>query len=124
MLDPKDIAAKSLAIRALLEAKLGVKSRNLSQAMRRAGRLLPRGVRAQGAVLAQAEVRAGHPSIARQLDAATVQSAYSDVTAHLRSIDAADARKGRILGLAAAVVFNVLLVIAAFIIWLWWRGYV
>lgn len=124
MLDPKDIAAKSLAIRTQLEAKLGVKSRDLSQAMRRAGRRLPRGVRAQVAVLTQAEARAGHPKLARQLDAAAVQAAFGDVTAHLHSIDAADARKGRILGLAGAVAFNLLLVITAFIIWLWWRGYV
>ncbi len=124
MLEPKDIAAKSLAIRQQLEAKLGVKSRNLSQALRRAGRRLPRAVRAQGAILAEAEHRAGHPKIARQSDSAKVQAAYSEITAHLRSIDVTDARKGRVLGLAGLIVFNFLLVVAAFITWMWWRGYV
>jgi hypothetical protein len=124
MLENKDIVAKSLVVRTQLEAKLGVKSRDLSQAMRRARRRLPRRVRAQCAVLAQAEKRAGQPKLARQLDATVVRAAYSDVTAHLRTIDAADARKGRILSLAGAIAFNLLLIIVAFTIWLWWRGYV
>ena len=124
MLDHKDISAKSLAIRQQLEAKLGVKSRDLSQALRRAGRRLPRRVRAQAAVLVEAEKRAGHPKLARQMDGGAVREAYAHVTAHLRAIDGADARKGRILGLAGVIAFNLLLIIVAFVIWLWWRGYV
>ncbi|MGJ8616184.1 MAG: hypothetical protein ACSHWS_05030 [Sulfitobacter sp.] len=124
MMDHKDIAAKSLAIRQQLEAKLGVRSRDLSQALRRAGRQLPRQVRAQAEVLVAAEKQAGHPKLARQLDDGAVRTAYTNVTAHLRTIDVADARKGRILGVAAVIAFNLLLVIVAFIVWLWWRGYV
>lgn len=124
MLEHEDIAAKSLAIRQQIEAKLGVKSRDLSQALRRAGRRLPRGVRAHGAVLAEAEKSAGHPKLARQLDHAAVRAAYDQLAAHLRAIDEGDARKGRILGLAGVSAFNLLLIIAAFIVWLWWRGYV
>ena len=120
MLDHKDISAKSLAIRQQLEAKLGVKSRDLSQALRRAGRRLPRRVRAQAAVLVAAEKRVGHPKLARQMDGGAVREAY----AHVRAIDGADARKGRILGLAGVIAFNLLLIIVAFVIWLWWRGYV
>ncbi|MGJ5618335.1 hypothetical protein [Sulfitobacter sp. MF3-043] len=123
-MEHKDIAAKSLAIRQQLEAKLGVKSRDLSQALRRAGRRLPHGVRAQGAVLAEAEKRAGHPKLTRQLDSAAVRDAYDRMAAHLRAIDVADARKGRILGMAGVIAFNLLLIIAAFVMWLWWRGYV
>ncbi|MGJ8627705.1 MAG: hypothetical protein ACSHXB_12165 [Sulfitobacter sp.] len=124
MLEHKDIAAKSLVIRQQLEAKLAVKSRDLPQALRRAGRRLPRQVRAQAAILAAAEKQAGHPKLARQLDGGVVQEAYAKVTAHLRAIDVADARKGRILGLAGVIAFNLLLVMVAFFLWLWWRGYV
>ncbi len=124
MLDHKDIAAKSLAIRQQLEAKLGVKSRDLSQALRRAGRRLPRRVRAYGTVLADAEKLAGNPKLARQIDGGAVGDAYVHLTTHLRTIDVADARKGRILGIIGLIAFNLLLVIVAFIIWLWWRGYV
>ena len=124
MLDHKDIATKSLAIREQLEAKLGVKSRDLAQALRRAGRRLPRRVRAQGAVLVDAEQRSGHPKLARQVDGHGVAKAYDQMTAHLRAIDVVDARKGRALSLAGVIAFNLLLVIVAFIIWLWWRGYV
>lgn len=124
MLEHKDIAAKSLAIRQQLETKLAVKSRDLPQALRRAGRRLPRQVRAQAAILVAAEKQAGHPKLARQLDGGAVQEAYAKVTAHLRAIDVADARKGRILGLAGVIAFNLLLVMVAFVLWLWWRGYV
>ncbi|MGC1496628.1 MAG: hypothetical protein WA790_12540 [Sulfitobacter sp.] len=124
MLDHKDIAAKSLAIRQQLEAKLGVKSRDLSQALRRAGRQLPRRIRAQGVVLADAEKLAGNPKLARQIDAGAVKDAYTQLSAHLRTINVADARKGRILGIVGVIAFNLLLIIVAFIIWLWWRGYV
>lgn len=124
MLDHKDIAAKSLAIRQQLQTKLAVKSRDLPQALRRAGRRLPRQVRAQAAILAAAEKQVGHPKLARQFDCIAVQKAYANVTAHLRTIDVADARKGRILGIAGVIAFNLLLVMVAFILWLWWRGYV
>jgi len=124
MMDHKDIAAKSLTIRQQLEVKLGVRSRDLSQALRRAGRRLPRQVRAQAAILVAAEKQAGHPKLVRQLDDAAVRTAYANVTAHLRAIDVADARKGRILSIAGVIAFNLLLVVVAFITWLWWHGYV
>ena len=124
MLEHKDITAKSRAIRQELEAKLGVKSRDLQHALRRAGRRLPRKVRAQGAILANAEKYSGHPKLALQLDSAIVSEAYAQLTAHLRAIDVADARKGRILGIVGLIAFNMLVVLVAFVTWMWWRGYV
>ncbi len=124
MLDHKDIATKSLTIRQQLEAKLGVKSRDLSQALQRAGRRLPRRMRMQGAILVDAEKQAGHPKLARQIQDGAVRDAYTQLTAHLREIDAADARKGRILNMAGLIAFNLLFVVGVFVIWLWWRGYV
>lgn len=124
MLDPKDIAAKSLDLRQQLDAKLGVKGRDLPQALRRAGHRLPRRVRAKAAIFAAAEQRVGHPKLARQIDGPAVRAAFGEVSAHLRAIDAVDARRGRILGLAGVVAFNVLLILGAFVTWMWWRGYV
>jgi hypothetical protein len=67
---------------------------------------------------------ASNPKLARQIRLAEIDRAYSDITAHLRGIDVADRRKGKWLSLAAGVAGNLLIVIVAFLVWLWWRGYV
>ncbi|MCZ4254417.1 hypothetical protein PVW51_05030 [Sulfitobacter sp. PR48] len=123
MLTEKDINAKSQALLRLLQAKLGVRGRDLEQALRRAGRRLPRRVRGQAARLVAAQKMAGHPKLARQLDPREFSQAYADVSAHLAAIDVADRRKGRLIGLAAVVAANLLIVITAFLFWLSWRGY-
>ncbi len=123
MLTEKEINAKSQALLRLLQAKLGVRGRDLEQAMRRAGRRLPHRVRGQAARLVAAQKMAGHPKLARQLDSREFSRAYAEVSAHLAAIDVADRRKGRLIGLAAAVAANLLIVITAFLFWLSWRGY-
>jgi hypothetical protein len=42
----------------------------------------------------------------------------------MRRIDVVQERKDRLLGLAVSIAFNLLVVIVAFVIFLWWRGYV
>ena len=124
MLEQADIETKAETLRSQMQAKLGVKSRTLAQAMRRAGRRLPRQVRAQGALLAQAEVMAGNPKQARTVDPLEVNAAYDTVLAYLRGINVAERRKGRMLDLGAAIALNILVVFAGFVFWLWWQGYV
>lgn len=124
MIEYSDIAAKSQTLRQQFEAKLGVKSKTLQQAFRRAGRLLPRRVRQQGSVLVDAERYGQSPKIARQMDDQKLQSAYAEVFGHLRSIDAKDRRKGQVLSLAGVIAFNLLCIIVAFLFWLWWRGFI
>lgn len=124
MLTEKDITAKSQTVLRLLRTKLGVSARDLEQALRRAGRRLPRRVRAQGARLVAAQKMAGNPKLARQLDPHEFAQAYADVSAHLVAIDVAERRKGRLIGLAAVVALKLLAVFTAFLVWLWWRGYV
>jgi len=123
MLTEKEINAKSQALLRLLQAKLGVRGRDLEQAMRRAGRRLPHRVRGQAARLVAAQKMSGHPKLARQLDPREFSRAYAEVSAHLAAIDVADRRKGRLIGLAAVVAANLLIVITAFLFWLSWRGY-
>ncbi|AXI45396.1 hypothetical protein C1J03_04690 [Sulfitobacter sp. SK012] len=120
----KDIEAKVQTLLFELEKRLGIKTDDLAQGLRRAGRRLPRRVRAKAKVLVDAQAMTGNPKLARQVDASTVRVAFDAVTTHLRGIDVRDARNGRRLSLAGAVVFNLLLVLAAFFAWLWWQGYV
>jgi hypothetical protein len=124
MMDAKDIARKVEAVQELLTLKFGIKRAPLEKMLARAGRRIPKRMQAKIKVLIEAQRLAGHPKLARQMDGEVVVRAYDDVTAHLKSIDVADRRKGRILGLAGIVVFNLLFVIVAFVVWMWWRGYV
>ena len=45
------------------------------------------------------------------------------VLAFLDGIDRADRRKGLWLGIAAAIAFNILLVLAGVVVWMWWAGH-
>jgi hypothetical protein len=124
MLSQKDIRKKTHAVRRQLELKLGVRCRDLEHALRKARRRLPVAIHAQASALAEAEFFAENPKMARRLDGREVRAAFDSVMAHLRGIDVAEARKDRILGVAGSVAFSLLFVAAAFVGFLWWRGYV
>lgn len=124
MLDQKDVHKKAQRVRREMQAKLGVQGRDLDHALRKAGRRLPGDVRKQGNALARAEFFAQNPKMARRLDAQSVETAFDRVMAHLESIDVAEDRKDRLLGVAGAVAFNLLFVVVGFVVFLWWRGYV
>ena len=124
MIDAADIATKTLTLRKLLETKLGVRSRSWRQALKRAGRRLPRGMRRQGDILLKAEKLAQNPKLARQLRPVEVNAAYTAIADHLEAIDVADRRKGWWLSLAGSLATNILLVIGLVLLILWWRGYV
>jgi hypothetical protein len=124
MKDGSDIATKAADVQAQLQAKLGVKGRSLEHALSRAGHRLPRSARARGQEIVAAQKMAENPKLARRLDGAALGAAYEGLSAHLGAIDVADRRKGKMLSLAGVIVFNLLVVIVGFMVWLWWRGYV
>ena len=124
MIDPTDMAARNTALTRLFRSQLGVKSRDLGHALGRAGRRLPRKFRKQGALILRTQRLAGNPKLARQINEVEVDQAYAALTSHLQSIDVADVRRGRFLSLAGIIAANFLLVVAAFVAWLWWTGYV
>lgn len=124
MLDAKDITRKVETVQDLLTAKFGLKRRPLAQMMKKAGRRVPGKLHRRAQVLIDAQALGGHPKLARQMDVAAIEQAYAECVAHLEAIDVADRRKGRVLGIAGAVVFNLLFVLVGFIAWMWWRGFV
>tara|TARA_R110000772_G_scaffold225146_2_gene335834 strand:+ start:288 stop:662 length:375 start_codon:yes stop_codon:yes gene_type:complete len=124
MLDQRDIRTKIQTVERALQVKLGVRGRDLAHTLRRAGRRLPSRVRKQGAILAQAEFMACNPKLARQIDVAPVHTAFIKVITHLNEIDVGKRRMDRLLGIAGTIAFNVLVIIVAFIVFLWWQGYV
>ena len=117
-----DIQSRTKRLVELMEKHLGTRGPTLERALRRAGRRLPRGLRDKGQLLVEAERMAEHPRLMQRVDAAAVDAAFRDLSDHLRTIDRAEARKTRTLNIAAALAFNLLLVVALLIAFLRWRG--
>ncbi|MGZ2256820.1 hypothetical protein [Roseobacter sp. A03A-229] len=117
-----EIEAKLPALREAMERHLGVKGRSLAHQVRRAGRRLPRRVRAQAVLLGEAEALAGNPRLLRQLDDRRLAHALEDVSAHLAGIDRAEARRTRIISVLAVIAFNLILLFTAVVVLLRMRG--
>jgi hypothetical protein len=117
-----DIATKAETLRKALHAKLSIKGRSFDAAVRRAGRLLPRRIRRQAAVITKALVLGGHPKLMRMVDQKAVDLAVKDITSYLAGIDPADRRRAWWLKWTGLNVLNVLIVGAGFVVWLVWFG--
>lgn len=118
------IDEKVEAVQDLLKAKFGVRKRALPKMLAKTGRRLPRGMHKRAQVLIEAQKLGGNPKLMRQMDQTGLTRAYEALTAHLEAIDVAERRKDRLLKLAGVLAFNFLLIVAAFVTWLWWAGYV
>ncbi|MEX0371528.1 MAG: hypothetical protein AB3N09_12920 [Tateyamaria sp.] len=120
----ESITARAERVKSALETAFGVRGRSLAIAVRRTGRRIPKRIRTDALRIVDAQGVGGHPKRLRQVDGAALAAAERRVLHYLQGIDRADARKGRLLGIAGAVAFNVLLVLIAFIAWLVWAGHV
>jgi hypothetical protein len=124
MLDQRDLDARAEKLQRLLEEKYRLRSRDLPQALRRAGRRLPRRHRAQAEAFQKARAMAGHPRLAVQVNGDDITRGYAETMAYLKSVDPWAARRDRLLNLAALIAFYILVVLAGFIWWMRARGYV
>jgi len=123
MSDPQDIANIIAQTRALIREKLGVRSRDMARAARKAKHRLPRGIYQQAVLLAQAEPLSKHPKLRLTLDATAVTGAADEVQKYLNSIDLADRRRGWFLGMFGGLAFNLILFCVLLAAVLVWRGY-
>ena len=111
-------------VQSLIEERLRIKGRTLEKALARAGRLLPKWAHREGRYLVQASQLMGHPKLRLMIDESKVEKAHDLLVAHLKTIDPNERRKTRVLGVLGVVSFNLILVFAAFIVYLVWRDYV
>ena len=89
----------------------------LSEMLRRRGGALPRRLRRQAWMLAQADQLSAQPKIARQLDLSALSRAHRALTAHLQPLGELSRWQGRAIGFAASVALG-LLVLAAGVVWI------
>ena len=116
------INARAARVQAALTKAFGVRAGTLDKALKRTGRRLPRRSKAEARRIVDAQGYGGQPRLMRQIDAARLDRAEARVLEYLQNIDRAEQRRGRILGILAVVVFNLLLVAGAFVLWMWWTG--
>lgn len=119
---PETINARVARLESGLNEAFGVKAKSLEKALRKTGRRLPRRLRTEAGRIVDAQGMGGNPKLAKRIDSVALDVAEARLSEYLSSIDRADARKGRLISLAATIAFNVLIVIAAFIIWMVWTG--
>jgi hypothetical protein len=110
-------------VKRLIEQRLRIKGATLDKALARAGRLLPKWAQREGRYLAQAGQYMEHPKLRLMIDVAKVEKAHKNLVEHLTSIDPAERRKTRVLGMLGVVSFNLIVVIVVLVSFLMWRGY-
>ncbi len=106
-----------------MQHRLGVRGRDLETKLNRAGRLLPKPVRAQADMIVQSLKYQGHPRLERRQDDASIQRAHAATMKHLNQIDARDRRRGLVISFLSTNAFNLLVIVALLLAVLRWRGY-
>lgn len=124
---PDDIRDMADEVSRLIAARFGGARRGerppLSVMLRRRGGALPRRLRKQALALARADEMSAQPKIARQLDLPGLSRAYQALILHLQPLGELSRWQGRAVSFAASVALG-LLILAAAVIWiLLWRGY-
>ncbi|MFS4582953.1 hypothetical protein [Phaeobacter sp. C3_T13_0] len=97
---------------------------DLAAALKRARRRLPRRIYRQGMLLADAQPLLAHPKLCLTLDQGPLQRAAREVIKHLKAIDLADRRRGRVLDVFGSMAFSLIIVAVLLIVVLRWRGFV
>ena len=85
---------------------------------------LTQGIRREGAYLAQAATLAQNPKLVRMVDAERATKAHRLLVEHLKTLDPADALKGRILALLGSISAVLILVFVVVVYVLVQRGFV
>ena len=121
MLDQADLKAREARLCGQIEVAFGVKSDDLSVAMRKIGRRLPKSVHAAAKRFSEAARMAAHPGLRHVGNAEQAEKAYQIVADALSAVDPADRRKAFAINVLATLAFNMLLVLALFVTVLVWR---
>lgn len=122
MLDLKETQTWIARLEKLVARKFGAERGTLMQRMRKVGRRVPKSVHADVKTVIEAARIAGHPKRARTIDTNQVTQAYQRALEHLEAVDVKELRKGQLLSITGAVMFNLLALIVIVIVVLRWRG--
>ncbi len=96
----------------LMEERLGIRGKGLSEKLKRGKRLLPRSVRAAAVELADLAEKAQNPKLLVQIDQTRVAACYDQCVRYLSSRKAGSASMRALVGMAATVAFGMLVLAA------------
>lgn len=116
------ITARATRVQSALDGAFGVRAKTLSRALRKTGRRLPRRLRKDVGLIVAAQNLGGNPKLLRQVDTRALDGATERVVSWLDTVDRADARRGYWIGIGAMIGFNLLAVLGAVVVWMWWSG--
>ncbi|MCB1329354.1 MAG: hypothetical protein KDK28_07860 [Maritimibacter sp.] len=111
-------------IAALMEERLGIRGDGFEAKFARAGRLLPRRLRREGALLVEARALAEHPKLARRVDARRLRRAVRAFERHLTRVDGAERRLTRWINWGAGIGLGLFAIAALLVAVMAWRGLV
>lgn len=108
----------------MMKERLNIRGSTLVEKLRHTGRMMPRQVKSDAALLADAVVLAQSARLHKRIDTAKVDAAYKSCVQFLESVDVADRRRGAVLGTLASAVLSLSAVAALVVAVLIWRGYI
>jgi hypothetical protein len=114
VIDTEQFQGKVSELQKALSDKMRLRGPSLERQLRHAGRRLPRRPRRAAAVILGAQDWMAHPKLARVLDMAQVNAAFTDLHSHLDGLNPEEARKTAILRLVGGMLLN-LMVLAGLI---------
>lgn len=107
----------------MMKDRLNIRGKDLAEKLRHTGRLMPKRIKLEARVLAEAMALAENPKLSRMVDHERVEVAYNNCIAFLETVDVADRRRGVVLGILGSVVLAVLAVTVLVLAVLVWRGF-
>ncbi|WP_296425238.1 hypothetical protein [Yoonia sp.] len=115
---------KIAEIRQLIETRLRIRGGNLRVQLRRAGRMLPRGIRRDLRYLADAEALAENPKLARMIDGARVNQAHRNAVAYLAGVDPRERMWNQLRNITASIALAFIVIFVVVLYVLVQRGFV
>lgn len=105
-----------------MSQQLRVRGEGLADVSARAGRRLPKRLRASVETIIAAEEMQQHPKLERLVDARAIRRADKKVRVYLDRQDPRTVRRGEILDVIAKIAFVFVVVVLAVFFFLLWRG--
>lgn len=118
-----DIGERADALAEKMAAQLRVRGEGLADVAQKAGRRLPRHLRAEVERIVQAEEMARHPKLGRLVDERRIAKAEKKIARYLEKQNPASERWGEFLDLVAKIAFVFVVVVLSLFFWLLSRGY-
>jgi hypothetical protein len=122
MSDASTYDRRRAKLNASLEKRLGLKNKAFEARLRRAMRRFPKRERHAARAILTAGEKMQHPKLARLIDPATLDAEFDRVERHVATIDLAEERMTRVLGMLGALSFNLILLALGVIALLRWQG--